>query len=300
MIRLLRYIIVLLVITCCTEAARAQVLVKATTDRDKIFIGEPIRFSLEVRAPLGETITWFNLDTIPHFEFLDRGKLDTVESVDGKKLIQSMVITSFDSGQWQIPVLAMKAGNRMYYSDTLSITVAYVPFNPDDDYRDIKEIEEVANPEASAIPWYIAAGTLIAIALIVYLLWSKKKKKIEEVPQYNPKLTPYEEAMQAMEQLRKKGWAMNGEVKTFYTQLNDILRIFVLRKLNIASLEKTNEELITALRKVPMESAKFSQLHNALQIADFVKFARYEPDAAANEKNFTSIQSAITTLNNIT
>lgn len=301
MIRSLRYIIVCFIITCCTVAARAQVLVKTTTDRDKILIGEPIRFTLEVHTPLGETINWFKLDTIPHFQFLDRGKLDTVENVDGKKLVQSMVITSFDSGQWQIPNLAMKAGNKMYYSDTVSITVAYIPFNPDDDYKDIKEIEEVASPSANNIPWFIAAGTLIALALIVYLLWSKKKKKpVEALPQYNPKLTPYEEAMQALEKLKKKGWEQNGEVKIFYTQLNDILRVFVLRKLNIASLEKTNEELITALRKVSMDTTHFSQLSDALRIADYVKFARYQPDASANEKNFTSIQSAITTLNNIT
>jgi hypothetical protein len=41
-------------------------------------------------------------------------------------------------------------------------------------------------------------------------------------------------------------------------------------------------------------------LVTALQVADFVKFARYQPDKKDNERNFAVIQSAITTLNNIT
>ncbi len=73
----------------------------------------------------------------------------------------------------------------------------------------------------------------------------------------------------------------------------------MFRKLKVATLEKTNEELISQLRQVPMDKESFNQLVRALQIADFVKFARYQPDATDNEKNFAVIQSAIKTLNNI-
>lgn len=278
--------------------AGAQVLVKATVDRDQVLIGEPIQLLLDVRMPLGENLKWFNLDTIPHFEFLTKGKVDTIEGVDGKKIQQQLSITSYDSGHWQIPRLALQVGNKTYYTDTIGITVDYTPFNPDEDYRDIKTIEEVPNPSTSQIPWIIAGITLVAIAGIVYLLQSRKKAALPAVPGVR-KLSPYEEAVQSLEALQKKGWK-TADVKNYYTQLNDILRIFVLRKLSIASLEKTNEELVQELRKVPMDKEKFQQLTNALQIADFVKFARYQPDTADNERNFKSIQSAIAILNNIT
>ncbi len=292
------YIILCCVFLAILSPVQAQVLIKASLDKDRILIGEPVQLLLDLRAPLGASIDWASIDTIPHFEILERGKVDTIEGVDGKKVIQQLTLTSFDSGQWVIPRLSVKVNKKSYLTDTVGLEVAYTPFNPEEDYRDIKEIIEVPNPSMSHIPWIIAGGTLIAIALIVYLLWPKKKIKAEV--QAVPQLTPYEEAMQSLDQLQKSSLQQNGEIKKYYTQLNDVLRVFVMRKLKIASLEKTNEELIMQLKQLPMEKEQFRQLSEALQIADFVKFARYQPERADNERNFNSIRTAITTLNNIT
>ncbi|AXY76245.1 hypothetical protein D3H65_20610 [Paraflavitalea soli] len=276
----------------------AQVLVKASIDRDKILVGDSIVLTLDVRAPLGEDLSWFNLDTLPHFEFLDKGKIDTVEGVDGKKWVQQLVITSYDSGYWQIPILSMKVGGKTYYSDSLGVQVTYANADLSADYKDIKEIEDVPNTDTNYIPWIIGAVTLVAIVILVLLLYRKKKAIPVAVP-VAVKLTPFEEAMQALEALRQKDLPHKGAIKEYYTGLNDILRVFVQRKLNIASREKTNEELIIALKKQRMHEEYFQALSDALRMADFVKFARYEPGIADNEKNFTIIETAIKTLNNI-
>jgi hypothetical protein len=249
---------------------------------------------------MGETLTWFNLDSIPRFEIIDKGKADTADNIDGKQYHQELIITSFDSGMVIIPPIIIKVGTKAYATDSIPVEVSYAPLDVSKDYRDIKEIVEVAKPAwMKWIPWILGAVTLIAIAIIVYLL--RKPKKAAPVPQpVQPKQSPYEEALQALEELRKQGWLQNGEVKTYYSRLNDILRVFMFRKLKVATLEKTNEELIAQLRQMPIDKESFSQLAHALQIADFVKFARYQPDANDNENNFTVIQSAIKTLNNIT
>jgi hypothetical protein len=187
---------------------------------------------------------------------------------------------------------------QSYATDSIPIEVSYAQLDISKDYRDIKEIEEVPKPSWMAwIPWILGVVTLLAIGVIVYLL--RRPKKAAPAPQpVQPKLGPYEEALEALEELRKQG-LQNGEVKTYYSRLNDILRVFMFRKLKVATLEKTNEELITQLRQMPMDKESFNQLVHALQIADFVKFARYQPDETDNEKNFAVIQSAIKTLNNI-
>jgi BatD DUF11 like domain len=279
---------------------QAQVLAKASVDRDNILIGEPITLTLDVRVPLGLSVDWFRLDTIPHFEFLTKGNVDTVDGIDGKKIQQVLTITSFDSGYWQIPAFTIQIDNKTYYTDTLGVTVSFAAFNHDEDYKDIKEIVEVQPPWwLKYIPWLIGVVTLVAIGLVTWLLRKRKQVVTVEQQVVVSKLSPYEEALLGLEELRKKGWTQNGEVKAYYSRLNDILRVFVLRKLNIASLEKTNEELIVQLRKLSLEKDSFQQLATALRMADFVKFARYQPDASDNEKNFIVIQSAITTLNNI-
>jgi hypothetical protein len=197
-----------------------------------------------------------------------------------------------------IPPMAIQVNGKAYATDSIPVEVSYAQLDISKDYRDIKEIEEVPKPGWMAwIPWILGVVTLLAVGVIVYLL--RKPKIPAPAPQpVQPKLSPYEEALQALEELRKQG-LQNGEVKIYYSRLNDILRVFLFRKLKVATLEKTNAELIAELRQVPMDKESFNQLVRALQVADFVKFARYQPDATDNENNFAVIQSAIKTLNNI-
>jgi hypothetical protein len=294
-----RYFIAGISLLVFSTVVHAQVLVKASVDKDKILVGEPISLTLEVHTPLGQDVTWFVLDSLPHFEYVDKGKRDTTESVDGKKWVQQLTITSYDSGYWQVPSMSVQVAGKSYFTDTLGINVSYAatPADLSQDYHDIKEIEEVPDTSMNYIPWIIGAATLVAIGVIVYLFYKKKKPAVamREVV----KLGPYEEAMQALDALQKKGLQNDGEIKAYYTSLNDILRVYVRRKLKIASQEKTNEELIVELKKLRMHEEYFKELAGALRIADFVKFAKYLPEAADNEKNYTAIRSAITTLNNI-
>jgi hypothetical protein len=255
--------------------------------------------TLDAYIPLGLKVTWFPLDTIPHFEFLKKPPLDTTESIEGKKITQVMTITSFDSGQWEIPQLELKVDKQSYYTDTLLIDVGFVPFDREADYRDIKNIIEVNNPNTRYIPWVIAAAVLISLALLVYVLRKRRPADLEEKAEI-PKLSPYDEAMQALAALRMKGLPQNGQVKWYYTELNDILRVFVSRKLSIATMERTNEELIMKLRELNLSRDSFSQLAQALRMSDYVKFAKYQPGVEDNEKNYEIIHSAIQILNNNT
>ncbi|OQP58616.1 BatD family protein [Niastella populi] len=292
------YIILIGCLIASPVYMQGQVLAKASVNRDEILIGEPIKLTFEVRIPMGRSVTWFNLDSIPSFEFIEKGKVDTADNIDGKQYHQELTITSFDSGTVIIPPMTIQVDGKDYATDSIPVEVSYAQLDMSKDYRDIKEIVEVPKPAWMAlIPWILGVVTLLAAGVIVYLL--RKPKQPVQAPQpVQPQLSPYEEALQALEDLRKQG-LQNGEVKTYYSRLNDILRVFMFKKLKIATLEKTNEELITQLRQVPMDRESFNQLVRALQVADFVKFARYQPDATDNENNFAVIQSAIKTLNNI-
>src|SRR5688572_23584002 len=238
-----RNIVFFLVWMIVTQNTIGQVAIRSSVDRNDILIGEPITVTLDAYFPLGVAINWKLPDTIPHFDYLERGKADTVESVDGKKISQVLTITSFDSGKWELPPFQIVVNNQAYYSDSLMINVAFAAFDPAADYRDIKDIFDVAANNISSIPWIVGTATLICIALVIYLFWRKREKEVV-VKQPAPLIGPYEEAMQALELLKMNGWPANGEVKNYYTRLNEILRKFIFRKLNISTQEKTNEELL--------------------------------------------------------
>jgi len=72
-----------------------------------------------------------------------------------------------------------------------------------------------------------------------------------------------------------------------------------LRKLRIASMVKTNEELIMQLKELNISREQFSHLAQALRMSDFVKFAKYVPGENENEQNFDIIKSSVEILNTI-
>jgi len=275
----------------------AQVAIKVAPDRYRILIGEPVTLSINGYFPLGVEVTWNLPDSLPHFEYLEKGKIDTIESIDGKKITQTIKITSFDSGRWEIPSFRFMVGNKAYYSDTVMVDVAFTPFDPDADYRDIKDIEDAGSQKLNYIPWIIGIGTIICFA-VIYLL-SKKKPAVITATQAEAAFTAFEEAMRAMAELRKKGWPANGEVKLYYTLLNQILREFLSRKLKIPTQDKTNEELIVELKQLDLPSNLIQQIAQALRMSDFVKFAKYQPAMIDNQNNYNIIESAIKMVNNI-
>jgi hypothetical protein len=81
--------------------------------------------------------------------------------------------------------------------------------------------------------------------------------------------------------------------------MNDILRLFVLRRLGIASLAETNEELIGQLRQLPIPPEQFHSLAETLRMSDFVKFAKYQPGVADHEQNLVVVRQSVEILNGI-
>ncbi len=94
-----------------------------------------------------------------------------------------------------------------------------------------------------------------------------------EKPVYVSKLSPYDEAVAALAELQKQRMSGNDPVKFYYFRLNDILKLFMLRRFQIASLEKTNEEMILQLKRMNLNPVHFSKLAETLRMSDFVKFA---------------------------
>ena len=270
--------------------------VKVSTDRNQILIGEPIHLILEAEMPSNMRGAMILPDSIPHFEFIEKGKVDSAEKDGLKTFRQQLTVTSFDSGAVVFPPIALLVNNKKYHSDSISISVGFHPFDPKQDYHDIRDIIQIENPYIVYVKWGIIGLTALSVFLFIY--FTSLKIPEEKQPRKSvPKLTPFEEAMKALQELKKQNLPESGQAKLFYTRLNDILRWFVLRKLQILSMEKTNEELILQLRQMHMAPEQFSKLAEALRMSDFVKFAKYLPGNSDNERNYEVIESSVHILN---
>jgi len=289
---IVQHILPLFLLLFCASAV-AQVSVRSDISRDNILIGESISLTVEAYMPMGSDVTWFLTDTIPHFEILRKSGVDTVQNIDTKKLSQNFEITSFDSGQQYIPPFTLRINDQVYSTDSIPINVSFAPFDPKEDYHDIKDIIDVKNPSLSYLQWIIIVTALLSLVAVI-LLWRKRKSASAPVKiPVQHLLSPYEEAMKALAQLSKKQ-VTNGEVKTFYSDMNDILRKYVSRKFSVSTFERTNEELIMELSRlgsIPKDS--FISLAQSLRMSDFVKFAKYRPAEEENRKNLKIVTSSI-------
>lgn len=274
--------------------ASAQVSVKASTDRNQILIGEPISLTLQAYMPLGEKVEGFALDSMEHFNVLAASKIDTARSADLVTFTQTLKITSFDSGRWQIPPIQFRTSAAVYQTDSISIDVSYSEFDPKEDYREIKSIETVEVTGDNKLPWIIGITTLLAA--IGFWYFFRKKKPVAAKQVQKPFLSPYMEAMQSLDALAKRADVANGTLKQYYSDLNDILRVYLDRELFSATMYQTNDELLVGLRKTKLDVEVRGKLEQALRVADFVKFAKYEPTGEDNRTNLTIVRNAIESL----
>jgi len=274
--------------------ALSQVRASAAADRTTILVGEAINLKIEAVIPFDKTVKWPVIDTIPHFEIVSKTELDSSKDAMYKILRQQLIITSYDSGYWAIPSYTLQLGKQRLKTDTIAINVTYSPADPNQPYHDIKEIIPVEKPANYLLYWILGAITILfAVGAYFYLRKKKPKPKPEEKVS---KLSPYEEAMEALKELSKQSPVDQPSIKNYFTKLNDILRVYLKRRFSYSTLEKTNEEVILQLRNSKLKGEEFTRLAQALRMNDFIKFAKYTPTEVEKTEVFNQISQSIKSL----
>ena len=273
----------------CLQYSFAQggVIVKATVNKNRILIGEPLLLAIEIEIPENDPIKFISIDSIAHFEFLEKPVIDTASTKSGTTIKGIYKITSFDSGHWIIPSFILFDAVK---TDTISIDVVFSDFDPNQDYHDIKDILEAKPPAKKTEWWLYAAGGALLLALLLFYLLRKKKPQLVSVAKAS--INPYEEAMKELEQLQRQ----KPEAKQYYSKLTDIFRLYVFQKKGILSLQKTTDDLGLQLKGLNFSKEQFEKLSQSLQLSDFVKFAKYIPSNEDDVICFNEIKKSIMTL----
>ncbi len=274
----------LVLLFSCLCATAQESTIRATVEKNTILIGEPLELTVEAIIPGNDPIRFIHIDSLPHFEIL-RTSIDTVDESGGTWIKGIYTITSFDSGQWVIPSFVLFGKTQ---TDTIQVNVIFSPFDPNQDYHDIKDILEVKVKEKKNPWWWYAAagGVLLLLLLIWYLL---RKKKPVPVLKQEVVVNAYEEATRQLALLQKE----RPQAKEFYSRLTDIFRLYILRRKGILSLQKTTDDLVLQLRSLEMGKESYHQLSQSLRLSDFVKFAKYVPSEEDNNLAFETIKRSI-------
>lgn len=267
-------------------ATQAQVTAVVTSNKEKIYIGEPFTLKFELKAiSSSSAIQWKLPDSIPHFEVIAYDTSDV--------LTKKITLTSFDSGLWAVDnIEVVVPSNVNDKPQLLKFPVKEILIEYDTTgnqlMNDIKPIVEV-----NAGQWFIglivAAVALMSLIVLIVLFKHWKEKKQNVVTDESPN-TALEDCLGTLEKLKQAQWTTQLDQKNNFSELSHAVKRFYERKTRQPFSKLTTDAFVLALKSYVLKDDLIA-LTQALRLGDAVKFAKF---AAPVSECLQAIDTAVT------
>ena len=288
---------IFLFISIISFSVGQEVKITSSFDSTKIFIGDQIKFTVTIDKPsdLKLAIPVLKDTLCKNIEIISGPKTDSSTLQNGRiKIIQKYLITSFDSGRYQISPVFVETKNeggiKRFFSDYSMLEVMRVKIAPPDTTAKIFDIIKPYKAPITIgeiLPWILIAILIGVISWLVIRLLRKLKKSETGTGTYIPPEPAHVIAFRELERLKNEQLWQKGETKKYYTMLTEILRQYLENRFRVFSLELTTSETLEALIKTGFKkNGSYNDLKTVLTGADLVKFAKYNPLPAENDAHF--------------
>jgi hypothetical protein len=254
----------------------AQVTPIVTAVKDKVLIGEPFKVVFELKAAnRGDKIKWKLPDSLPHFEYVSADTSDILK--------REIIFTSFDSGLWKIESIAAIVPSNVNNKPQLiqfpakEIMIEY-DTTGNQLLNDVKPIIEVNDGE-EWIGYAVAAAALLSLLVLIILFRRWKKKEVKVIVEEESKVSPLQEFLKQVDELKKQSWATQQEQKNGFSTLTLAVKKYFERKMRRPFTKLTTDEVAMELKSYLLNE-RYSSITQALRMGDAVKFAKYHPAAA--------------------
>ncbi|MCL3781255.1 hypothetical protein EMN47_12770 [Prolixibacteraceae bacterium JC049] len=270
-----------------TSVQAQEITTKAVLDSTHIMLGDQINLRLEVKQPADAIVAFPTpSDTLtPNVEIVRRSKIDTVK-LDNNQLhiYQNFVVTSFDSGQHQIPPFYFKLDFKnvkdSLKSNALTLNVGSFDVDLQKGITDIKPPHEAPLTLKEVSPYILGVIILGGIIFLIFYTIRRRKRGQSLVgPPPKPLEPAHIIALRELERVKSEALWKDDKEKQYYSDMTDILRNYIEYRFEVPAMESTTDEILrdlTANKGLITEKAK-EQLTQVLQLADLVKFAKYKP-----------------------
>ncbi|MEI7501787.1 MAG: cell wall anchor protein [Paludibacter sp.] len=277
-----------------------KITVTAKLDSTVLWIGaqEHLTFTVS-QQPNQKVISPIFSDTIiGGLELVEPVKNDTVKSPDGPILVtQRYLVTAFQDSLMYIPPFPFVLNGDTVWSKSLSLKVVQ-PFKIDTAANSIADIKPVFEPKFDWVGLIkIILLVLIIIALLVFLYFILRKYWLKK-PIFEPTpeivLPPYLIALNHLDKIKQeKPWQQN-RIKEYHTELVDVIREYIEQTFDINCMEMTSIEILEHLGDLRKEQkSAYLALKQMLQLADLVKFAKWNPTPDEHESSLTNAYSFV-------
>lgn len=284
------------------QESKPIIEVSSSVDTALITIGDRIKYTIDIDHRSGMRVLQPGAGVnLGQFEIKDYKIHEPVTEDDRVHLKYEYWISVFDTGRFVIP----------------PFPVAYFPSDTTKDYKIIeasainiyvesvitdenKELRDVKSPVYIPFDYLafslIVIGSLILAAIIFfgYKFYKKRKESGYLFKPPEPPIPAHEIAFEALDALIAKDLPGQGEFKQYYTELSDIIRIYIEGRFFIKALEETSYEILRDIKRQEISNENYAGLKELLDLSDLVKFAKYKPDENENTNSESLARQFIT------
>jgi hypothetical protein len=271
--------------------------VEVKVDRDSVFIGDKIKYTIEVKTEKDIEIQFPSFgENLGEFAVRDFGS--TESGLWGRKtLTQWYILDIYETGTYTIPGALVKYRRKNeerwheITTDEITIKVQSLLGKSEEtaEIRDIKGPKSFYNFTYLYIFLAVIAVIIIFVAIIIYL--KKRKKTKNTIPPPRP---AHEIALEALQNLKRKDYPGTGKIQEYYVELSDIVRHYLENRFYLRAPEMTTEEFLSHLRNTHVLGTEHKELlREFLSHCDMVKFAKYNPDGREIESSYESAKRLI-------
>lgn len=258
------------------------VRVKATLSREKIAVGDPATYTVEVVSRRG-----ILFDSIPFGSNLAGIEIrkDTVfpaRRAQGREVRRAVFeITAFEIDTFIIPPLTVRyrsdkgdAGGEVS-SNPVTLTVVSI-LEEDSTRHQLKAEKPPLEVGLNFWPWVLLGLWALAAAGFIGWVWRKKGALLmePEQPDWRP---AWEIALADLDSLLASPLLEERKLKAFHVRLAEIFRAYAHRMYRFPAEDLTTAEQLEHLKKFLLEK-EWARARKFLAFCDLVKFARWEPE----------------------
>lgn len=250
----------------------------ATLDTNRILIGQQTTLQLTASGvdAMADLVWPTFVDTSKTVEVLSQTR-DTILDAESQTIVEKIVLTSFDSGFVVLPPLDLRVGEKVLQTEPLLLHIGTVELNPD------QELFAIKDPVKAPIDWWYWFKKLWLVAVILAAaiaaglwLWLRKRNKTKAAQETPDLRTPAERATDNLTEIKNALLWQHGEIKTYYSQVTQVVRVYVEEAYGVKALEAISDELLAELQP-SVSTEAHGVIARMLATADAVKFAKMIP-----------------------
>ena len=291
-----------------------SIVISTSLDSTVVCLGDQTGLRFEATCAPDEHVTYptFGKELIDGIEIVKQSAVDSFVDNQGKHYKQELVLTSFEDSLFFVEPIAFACGNDTAYSETITLNFVQ-PFVLDSTaaITDIKGLQKAPIWWWGYIRWILGALLLAGICWLIWWILGKignNTNVYTPAKKKEPERPAEEVALEQLDRIREEKIWTQGHTKQYHTELTDVLRTYIARRFGVASTEKTSDETLQAMKPILVEShgvptslrsgvsqkskvesnmdgrELYTNLRKVLQLADLVKFAKWQATPDENEQ----------------